>query len=770
MRFVLSSGDLEFGFMGSSRLTDGIRAHQMIQKSRPSNYTPELSVSYEKETQNCILAVSGRIDGVFENQKIVEIEEIKSTTRSLDELKSDSNPYHWAQLMVYAFIYLTTKNLDQVNTRLTYVNLESGKTKAFKEAFSFDALKTFFNDLSGRYVKWADKQSRWGATRDSSIENLEFPFAVYRAGQRHMAVEVFRTIRDQQQMIVQAATGIGKTMAAIYPSIKSFSQGLVDKIFYLTARTTGRYAAEKAIDLLKANGLRLKTVTITAKDKICFKPDASCAPDECEYAKGYYDRLPGALDAAFQKDTFTRTIITQICEESGICPFEFTLELCLWADCIICDYNYAFDPRVYLKRFFLEENGDYVFLVDEAHNMVDRAREMFSARIEKQVFLDLGRQVKDRLPSLYKSMGKINSWMVPARKKCEESSGRMAQKDPPESLYPLLRTFLKKTEKWLVKNIQARFRDELLELFFQISGFVKMADLYGENYSTIYETKEKNLSVKLFCIDPSRNLKAVLKRSRAVIFFSATMTPATYFVDILGCSKSAKKMAIPSPFPRRNLGVFISGTISTYYHQRRKTVNDIVKAIHSFVLGKKGNFLIFFPSYDYLQMVYAVFKETHVALSCIVQKPGMTEEERDGFLDRFSKTNSKSLIGFVVMGGIFGEGIDLVGEKLSGAVIVGVGLPAICLERDLIRNYYPEQDKGFEFAYLFPGMNRVLQAAGRVVRTENDKGALLLIDRRYATVRYRALLPSYWNKVSAPNPVLEKKVADFWAKHQIESG
>jgi DNA excision repair protein ERCC-2 len=571
-------------------------------------------------------------------------------------------------------------------------------------------------------------------------------------------------MRNQGQLLVEAATGIGKTVAVLYPAVKSFAEKVNQKIFYLTARTTGQVAAEKALDELRVKGLRLKSVTLTAKDKICFCPDSACHPDECEYARGHYDRINDAVKAIFAKDAFTREQIVATAGAYRVCPFEFSLDLSLWADCIICDYNYVFDPRVYLRRFFHEENGDYIFLIDEAHNLVDRSREMFSAEIFKQPVLDMRRQLKNELPHIFKALGRINAWLVKARKKCEESGNPLAEKSPPDELIPLLRSFLFITERWLSRNIKTVFRECLLDLYFTISGFIRVADQYDECYTTCYEKIGKNLKIKLFCIDPSVHLAKAMSRCRAAVLFSATMTPMDYFKQILGCDAAARHLILHSPFPGENLGLFISDRISTYYRQRDQTVPQLSRAISALVEQKKGNYLLYFPSYEYMRKVYHSFASRNPKIQTILQTPGMSEPERGTFLKRFSDDNLQTLVGFAVMGGIFGEGIDLVGNRLVGAVIIGVGLPGISLERELIKDYFTRTlSGGFEYAYLYPGINRVLQAAGRVIRTEKDRGVVLLIDQRYARYQYKSLLREEWDPVWVRDPEqLVSGLRKFW--------
>jgi DNA excision repair protein ERCC-2 len=663
-------------------------------------------------------------------------------------------------------MYAAQYELDEIDAQLVYYQIDSGRMSEIKRSFALAELEAFVTRLADRYLEWAGLMLGWAEVRKKSIQALAFPYPVYRPGQRAMAVAVYRTIKNQSRLLIQAATGIGKTMAAVFPAIKAIGEELSSKIFYLTARTTGRTVAEKALDDLRAGGLKIKSLTLTAKDKICFNPDSACHPDECEYAKGHYDRIDEALKDIFQEDGFTRKLIIDVAETHQVCPFEFSLELALWADVIICDYNYAFDPRVYLRRFFLEEGGDYAFLIDEAHNLVDRSRDMFSAEIYKQPLLDVRRAIKADLPHIFRCLGKINARLVKARKQCEESGPSRAEKAPPENLFPLLRQFLHITERWLTKNFKTAYREDLLELYFAISGFLRVAEQYDDSYVTCYEKIKTDLKVKLFCLDPSQHLKQALTRGLSAAFFSATMTPISYFKSILGCEENADQLIIPSPFPGENLGVFVSDRISTLYRHRDRTKSDVLQPILELIAQKQGNYLLFFPSYAYMQMICELFQIQRPQTDIIVQTPGMSETEREEFLERFSQDNPENLLGFAVMGGIFGEGIDLVGRRLCGAAIVGVGLPAVSMEKDLIRDYFNvTQQAGFEYAYLYPGINRVLQACGRVIRTETDRGVVLLIDQRYGTYRYKSLLPAYWNPSRVSNEQqFAQQLQKFW-KH-----
>jgi DNA excision repair protein ERCC-2 len=764
---VLRRGDLRYDFLGSVKAVEGIRAHQKIQSQRPEHYQAEVTVDHRVDAGGVELRVTGRLDGVLTKDSVPIVEEIKSTRRSLDELEENPNPIHWAQAQCYAYLWALRGNHHRIDVQLTYMNLDSGMVREIRKRFDMDDLAQFFDELIDRYAKWVAMITQWASARDTSIQHLDFPFSDYRSGQRDMAVAVYHTIREEGHLLVQAATGIGKTMAALFPAIKALGEGLVHKVIFLTARTTGRLAAESTIELLRREGLKLKSVSLTAKDKVCPFPEATCTPDECGYARGYYDRIDQALTRALVSDHLTRSRIAAIAEANRVCPFEFSLELVNWSDCVICDYNYAFAPGVMLQRLFGDQAGRHAVLVDEAHNLVDRSRDMFSAHLDKRPILALRKLVKDDLPGIYRALGRINAWMAKARRQCHDAGGQHVNDALPQELMERLRTFLRQSDTWLSLNLRTAYREALLSFFFEASRFVRVGDGFDQSYTVTTTAVGDDLRIKLFCIDPAFQLGEAWRRCRSAVLFSATLTPAGYFKSILGCHANASQLNLGSPFPESNLGVYAADGISTFFRDRETTAVSVCRAIAHLVKRHEGNYLIYLPSYDYMELIHRQFVRRETDIETCVQAANMNESQRENFLERFHAHGDGSLIGFAVMGGIFGEGIDLKGECLCGAVIVGVGLPGLCLERDLIRSYYDRiGGDGFAFAYQYPGINRVLQAAGRVIRSETDQGILLLIDHRYSQHRYRSLLPGHWNVIGVgKGEGLKDRLNTFWADH-----
>jgi len=759
----MRSGDLESGIFVPDRAAAAISLHQMIQRARPQGYEPEVTISHIMQTGAWTIHLSGRIDGIRRQDGRIELEEIKTTVRKPDPDEIGENSHHWAQLKIYAYMVAADYHLETVDTCLTYAQLHTRKTYEIRRSFTRKELEGFFMRLISRLVARMEMVQQFQAGRNQSIRALQFPFAEIRDGQSQMMTEVYQAIMDKAQLLVQAPTGIGKTMAAILPALKTLARGKYDRMFYLTARSTGKQVAEEAFDILNAHDLCLKVVTLTAKEKIRFKAEAECSRDACEYARGFYDRVDAALAQAYDTDQWKREFIEQVARQFQICPFEFSLELSELADCIICDYNYVFDPQAHLRRFFLRRRESYLFLVDEAHNLVDRSREMYSAETHKSPFLALRRLVKDTLPDVYRILGSVNAQFLKIIKSNQNHGQAFALDDLPEDLTTILLDFIKACENWLARNREAPFREALIERYFQVVRFMKVAELLDASYAICCEQIKKDFRIKLFCIDPSEPLRKVLDRGRATIFFSATLTPIDYFQKMFGCGEASSDLVLTTPFPHENFCLMVSG-VSTFFRNRRNTRRRVADLICAVVSQKVGNYLIFFPSYAYLSMVMESFQQQCPHVETLVQRSGLSETERERFLKRFQQHNSTSLVGFAVMGGVFGEGIDLVGDRLTGAVIVGVGLPPPSLERELINAYFAEQyEAGYEFAYIFPGFNKVLQASGRVIRSENDRGVVLLIDSRFTSPRYQDMYPDDWNSksVSEPNDVVNI-LQEFW--------
>lgn len=752
VEFIYRSGDLDSSYNSISRAQEGTKIHQMLQKSIKTQYEDneraqfytELHLKHEFTYDNLKFILEGRADGILVQDEVVTVMEIKSTNKDLILLEPDYNFLHWAQAKCYGYMYALEHSLTTIKVELIYCHVESLEVKSFTRTYSLKELEDFLEEIMSKYIHWANFTSNWISIRDSSIVDLKFPFNGYRKGQRDLAINVYRTIKEGKKLYAQAPTGIGKTMSTCYPSIKALGEGLGDRIFYLTAKTITRTVAEQSLSILREKGLRLKSTTITAKEKICFKESCECNPEHCEYAKGHYDRVNDALFNLLEKeDCYSREIIERYSKEYTVCPFEFSLDLTLWSDIIICDYNYVFDPRVYLKRFFMESKEEYIFLVDEAHNLVDRGREMFSAQVSKEPILNLKRKLKGVEPKIYKQLNKINSYMVKLRNQFEKKVNYTLPEEPKE-LLKLSKDFTEECDIYLAKNDEKEFHEELLEVYFEFLTLLRISEFYNEEYVSYVEKEGQNIKLKLFCLNPREMIKNTLKKGKAAIFFSATLSPIQYFKELLGGEEGDYSLKLKSPFPSKNRSVIIGKNINTRYNYRELTYDTIVSYIYNLKVAYEGNYIIFFPSYSYMFQVYNKYIEAYPEDNVIIQSATMGEEAREEFLNYFYDKN-KNLIAFCVLGGIFSEGIDLVGDALKGALIVGVGLPQLCFERELIQQYFNKHNNlGFHYAYTFPGINKVIQGAGRVIRTEEDKGVICLLDDRYSSDLYRKIIPEEW--------------------------
>ncbi|NLL81958.1 MAG: ATP-dependent DNA helicase [Tissierellia bacterium] len=763
VEFVLRSGDIDNSFMSMARAVEGTRAHQKLQKSYGHEYKAEVSLKHVVEYEQFTILLEGRADGIITYDGKTIIDEIKSTSKELESIEANYNPLHWAQAKIYAYIYGVQNKLDNINIQLTYVNIETEECKKFLKEFTNTEIEEFFYNIINMYIEWSNLTFDWSNIRDSTIKKLDFPFKEYRKGQRELAVAIYTTIEERKKLFAQAPTGIGKTMSTLFPSIKAIGQGLASKVFYLTAKTITREAPKSSMMLLMERGLRAKTLIITAKDKICTNDEVKCNPRDCKAARGHYDRVNDAImDIFLNEDLMTRELVISYALKHNVCPFEFSLDISLWCDIIICDYNYVFDPQVYLRRFFDIETNDYVFLIDEAHNLVDRSREMFSVEINKAHFLDIKDIFVDKYKGISKQIHKCNKLINTIKKDLEIEEEYYQEEEVTELYYPFKR-LVTLMEPWLIEEKNHPEYEGVLDFYFNLNTFLKISDYYDDHYVTSFENYGRDFIIKLYCVDSSYLLKNALMRARASMFFSATLTPLKYHMNLLGGNDNDYYIKLSSPFPKENLLMLIDDKVSTRYKDRQDTYIDLVTDIEKLVRGKRGNYFVFFPSYAYMGKVYEIIIDRNEDLNIILQESNMSERQREDFLQEFNEVDN--LVAFAVMGGIFSESIDLIGDRLIGAVIVGVGLPQICFERNIIREYFDKiMGEGFNYAYTYPGMNKVMQAGGRVIRSEDDKGVILLIDDRYRTNIYRKLLPQEWSHYKKiGNPIdLEGLLKEFW--------
>ena len=750
VEFILRSGNLDNRRTSAAdreAMQKGSRIHRKLQKQMKASYKAEVPLKWEEEYSDFIIEIEGRADGIIDDEEACVIDEIKGVYRDLYFLE-EPVPVHKAQAMCYAYFYASQKKISKIEVQMTYCHLETEEIKRFREEFSFSYLKKWFEDLLSEYYKWANFQYQRRIERRSSMEGLEFPYP-YRKGQKELVSGVYHTMRTEKQLFIQATTGIGKTMAAIFPAVRAVGEGYGDKIFYLTAKTITRTVAEEAFSSLKEKGLSYKTISITAKEKLCLCEETDCNPEKCPYAEGHFDRINAAVfEILNEKDTYLREDLLEQAEKHRVCPYEMCLDISSWVDAVICDYNYVFDPNVYLRRFFSDGvKGDYLFLIDEAHNLVERGRKMYSAVLCKEDFLETAKIVKEHSAKLYKILKKCNRMMLEYKRECDECTVM----ENIAGLSLQLMNLLGEMENFLEKEHEEKVQKAVLEFSFSVRHFLNMYDIADENY-VIYShyDDEQRFLITLYCVNPKRNLQECLNKGRGAVFFSGTFLPLPYYRSLFSERRDDYAICASSPFLRENLKLLVACDVSSKYTRRGVSEYEkMAEYIYELAAGKQGNYMVFFPSYRMLEDIYEIFRnkteERQFEVSCILQSSNMTEQEREEFLEAFQENSAKTLIGFCVMGGIFSEGIDLTGERLIGAAIVGTGLPQVGCEREILKNYYDEKaQNGFAYAYRYPGMNKVLQAAGRVIRTKEDRGVVLLLDERFLQREYLELFPQEW--------------------------
>ncbi len=750
VEFIFRSGDLDNRKGGGPDLEamqQGGRLHRKLQKSMGSGYRAEVGLAVSREYPEYSIRVEGRADGILtEEDGTVTIDEIKGVYR--DVAKIEEPVYvHLAQAMCYGYMYAGQQKLKSIRIQITYINLDTEQVRRMVSVHKRRELAKWFDRLMEEYRRWVDFSWEWRKKRNASMSGLEFPFP-YRRGQRDIVASVYRTILREKQIFIQAPTGVGKTMSVLFPAVRACGEGKAEKVFYLTARTITRTVAEEAVDILRERGLVWKSVTLTAKSKLCILGDPDCNPDTCPRAKGHFDRVNEAVFTLLAgEDMLTREVILAHAEEWEVCPFEMMLDLSEWVDGVICDYNYVFDPQARLKRFFAAgDSRPYLFLIDEAHNLVERGREMYSAVLYKEDFLEMKKLLKHRSSRLSRQLEKCNRLLLEYKRTCDdyEVLGNLGN-------FPVgLLNLSGELDKFLEEMEDPVLRKKALEFYFSVQSFLSVYDLLDENY-VIYSQHDGDgrFRVKLFCVNPAVNIQKCLDQGKGSVFFSATLLPVKYYRKMFSTRSDDYAIYAESSFSSRQRALLVADDVSSRYTRRsRREYQKIAGYIHGVTAGKKGNYMVFFPSYRMLLDVCAVYEETYGGTEgrrVLLQTPAMDEGEREAFLREFEETGEETLVGFCVMGGIFSEGIDLIGEKLIGAVIVGTGLPQLSNERKILMQYFEKKgENGFDYAYRFPGMNKVLQSAGRVIRTAADRGVIVLLDERFLERDTLSLFPREW--------------------------
>ena len=793
------------------RVIESVRLHKELQKKGGAVYTAELHVSADFVSGDFTVTLSGRADGVIQTEDGYIVEEIKCVNVPVKSLEPGFCPAHLAQAMCYAYIYGTEHSLENITVRLTYCDISTEETVNFDYPYDVSSLKDFTENLLLEFTQIEAEKLARRAEFNSSAKRLAFPYGDYRDGQRALAEHVLEAVCTKKKLFAEAPTGTGKTIATLFPAIKAMGAGYGSKIFYFTSKTTIAKAAADTFRLLQNGGLKGSAIVISARERICRATPDTCEPSVCHLADCCFERINEAtLDAVRNEVFFDREVIDKYADKHRVCPFELSLAVSEWCELVICDYNYLFDPNAYFRRYF-SEYGDYIFLIDEAHNLGDRAREMYTHSVKSTDIEQLLTQLNSEDKILFPKALEVLEYMKTADRLIETTHRKEGEIGTfvSEKQFGILNRRLAELVSAFDfyfdrhKGSERRFG----ELYFEIKNHLKIAEYYSDKYVSTIDDKNGEYTFRELCIDPSDVINTRASLGRGAVFFSATLSPFDYYQSILGGSDNDLYLTLPSPFPKENLCLCSTYKFSTRLDDRKATNTALAKLLNVFVSGKDGNYIVFFPSYKYMSAVHSEYKRLYPNARTIIQKSSMTGDERLEFISCFenpaaiSKTQEKSpdsseemserdkvlaellgtslkrgasvfgnmgkptnmsenasdkstnsLLAFAVLGGVFAEGVDYAGERLIGCAIVGVGLPGINDESNIIAEHYnkkscDENMPGYDFAYRIPGMIKVLQAAGRVIRSENDRGAVLLIDDRFASPEYTRLFPSHWKHI-----------------------
>lgn len=799
VEFILRSGDIDNRFSGidSDAMAMGREAHKKVQARGGPSYRAEVTLSDRTDfpEDGFSLTVEGRADGIIEADGKVTIDEIKGMFFDIRELK-EPILVHLAQAKCYAYMYLKKLReapgdkppASMISVQLTYVNLDTEKVRRLRQDFSWEDLESWYLDLIGQYRPWAEYRVSHSKAREESIRKMTFPYP-YREGQRRLVASVYRTIEQKKKIFIQAPTGSGKTIATVFPAVKAIGEGLGDRIFYLTARTITRTVAEDCFGVLQRNGLEFRVVTITSKEKICpvleelkskdndAKPP--CNPESCPRARGHFDRVNQVIYSMITgRGDLHREDILKAAEENQVCPFELTLDLTTWADGIICDYNYVFDPSAKLQRFFASgAKTDSIFLIDEAHNLVDRGRDMYSADLYLEEFQTLIRMLKkNHTGTMLQGQLAVCGGYLEKEKSKQITENGQGPAGNMESFQVMLLNLSGQIEEFLDLPHPQEISDQVLGFYFRVRDFSEALDRFSEKYVMSKRVEEDGrFHVKAVCVDPSADLEECMSRGRSAVLFSATLLPIQYYRKLISTRTDDYTIYASSVFDPSKRKVLIGTDVSTRYQDRGpETYRKIAEYISRVADERDGNYMVFFSSYRMMEDTADAFEKVkNDRIEVVLQNSHMTEAEREQFLARFSRSGSGSspemcrprvLIGFCVMGSYFGEGIDLKGEDLIGVIVVGTGIPQVGADRELLKNYFDRRNMdGFFYSYTCPGMAKVLQAAGRVIRTVKDRGVIVLIDRRFSRQLYREMFPREWSDaeyVTLDN--ISPRLEQFW--------
>ncbi|KQR74228.1 ATP-dependent DNA helicase [Burkholderia sp. Leaf177] len=731
--FTAKQGDLDLRFTPSPTAQQGMDGHKVVTGRRHDGYQAEITLS-----GTCgVLHVRGRADGY--DPVLNQLEEIKTYRGKLDAIPENHRHLHWAQARIYGWLCCEKMALREINIALVYFDIASGKETVFIETQSAEALRAYFELQCSRFIDWARHELEHAARRNTSLGEMVFPHASFRTGQRELAASIYRAAIHGRCVMAQAPTGIGKTLGSLFPLLKAWPAKQLDKIFFLTAKSSGRQLALDALTTL-GREIPLRVIELVARDKACEHPDKACHGESCPLARGFYDRLPAAREAALKVTQLRRDALREVALDHAVCPYYLSQELARWSDVIVGDYNYYFDTNAML--FALAESKEWrvSVLVDEAHNLVERGRAMYSATLDEGHFRKVRRSAPAPLKRAFDQIGR--AWKTLASQQSVEYA---VQETLPARLLETLENMIAVVTEFIGEQPAALNRD-MLRFYFDAMHFVRIAERFGTH--TVFDITlagPRNQSV--LCLRnrvPAPHLKARFARAHSVALFSATLAPAHFYRDMLGLPETCVDVDVASPFQAEQLEVRVVANVSTRYRDREQSVPQLVELIASQYRRTPGNYLSFFSSFDYMDRVADALRCEHPDIPVWQQTRSMSEADQHAFLARF--TESSRGVGFAVLGGSFGEGIDLAGKRLIGVFIATLGLPQLNpVNQHMKAHMDREFGAGYDYTYLFPGVQKVVQAAGRVIRGQDDRGVLYLIDDRFARPEVRRLFPAWWD-------------------------
>ncbi|AWT10296.1 ATP-dependent DNA helicase [Stutzerimonas frequens] len=739
--FTAKVGDLDLRFTPSPTALEGIAGHAQVTARRGDGYEREIAL----EGQYGQLSVRGRADGYDPARN--RLEEIKTFRGDLERQPANHRQLHWAQAKIYGWLLCQTRGLDELELALVYFDVTSHKETLFVERHTAAQLRVFFETQCQAFIDWAAQEMAHRAARDQALSALHFPHDEFRTGQRQLAEAVYKAACTGTTLMAQAPTGIGKTLGTLFPQLKAFPGQRLDKLFFLAAKTSGRRLALDALQTLQRNAKHgLRVLELVAREKSCEHPDKACHGESCPLARGFYDRLPAARAAALGQVLLDQAALREVALAHQVCPYYLSQELARWADVVVGDYNYYFDSSALLHGLTLANDWRICLLVDEAHNLIDRARGMYSAELDQRDFAGLASQAP---APLKRPLGRVQRCWNDLHR--EQLADYQVQPELPLKLLGALQQAVSAITDYLGEQ-PAGLNAELQRAYFDAMHFCRVAELFGEHslfdISLLPATARNKARRSILCLRnvvPAPFLAPRLAQARSSVLFSATLSPRRFHADMLGLPAASAWIDVESPFQSRQLRVCLAEHVSTRYQHRQASLGAVVELIAHQYRERPGNYLAFFSSFDYLQQVTALLREQCPDVPFWEQTRGMQEEARNAFLDRF--TEHSEGIGFAVLGGAFAEGIDLPGQRLIGAFVATLGLPQVNPVNEQFKLRLDElfgRGHGYDYTYLYPGLQKVVQAAGRVIRTQQDEGVVHLIDDRFGRPQVRRLLPGWW--------------------------